>query len=330
MSSVHDGVYGIIQYGSPDNSVSAQERALYTLPSSKSITDINQRLYDMRTSNDIVKGPEGLDVQGFTYIEHKSALSGEDWFVGNNVIDIYMPEVIDLICKATGAKRAVVDSIAFRRRVASEEEERNVPHRRGDKHDQAMSKLTRDTVRVPGRDVKDSVPPNRMVHVDYSLKGLRAMVRLGRKDILDAANPVIDAEDRGENPRYACYSVWRPLKTIERDPLVVLDWRATNNSELVPYVGRVLSGITPNGEYIRESFTHDPPKMPQNHRWYWMPYQQPNEVLILKFADTAAGELGEKNAHIAACCAHAAARIAGSEGLPPRESIECRIIAFWE
>lgn len=59
-----------------------------------------------------------------------------------------------------------------------------------------------------GRDAKNSIPPARMVHVDYSLKGLRDTVRFGRKDIYDVAKAAIDAEEEGKSPRYACYAVW--------------------------------------------------------------------------------------------------------------------------
>ncbi|CRG92820.1 hypothetical protein PISL3812_09890 [Talaromyces islandicus] len=235
MSVIYEEPYGLFQYVEADNSVPAEERALYTLPSSRTIVDIRQPLYDMRTSTNIVKGPDGLDVQGFTYLEHSSTLSGGDWFAGSNIEEIYIPEIIELICNITGAKRAVVDSVQIRRRVANEEEEENIPNRKGQKHDQIGLKLAKDTVRVVGRDSEESIPPARMVHVDYSLKGLRDTVRLARKDIFETAKSAIDAEDRGESPRYACYSVWRPLKTIERDPLAVLDWRTTDKFELVPY-----------------------------------------------------------------------------------------------
>lgn len=103
-----------------------------------------------------------------------------------------------------------------------------------------------------------------------------------------------------------------------------------DRSELVPYVSRVLSGITPNGEYVRESLTHNPPKVAENHRWYWIPKQQSDEVLMIKFADTRMNYLDNKNTGIAACCAHAAVNLVSSENLPPRESIECRVMAFWE
>jgi hypothetical protein len=101
----------------------------------------------MRTSNKITKGPDGLDVQGFTYLEHSSALSGEDWFVGTNIEEIYVPEIIQLICTVTGAKRAVVDSMQIRRRAANAQEEQNIPNRKGQEHDQIGLKLARDTVR---------------------------------------------------------------------------------------------------------------------------------------------------------------------------------------
>lgn len=147
MTSDHKDVYGVFQYVEADNSVSANDRALYTLPSSRSIVNISQRLHNMRTSNEIVKDSQGLDIQGFTYLKHESALSGEDWFLGSNIEDVYVPEIINLVCKVTGAKRAVIDSIQFRRRLASEEEEQNIPRRKGDSFDEMASKLPKNTLR---------------------------------------------------------------------------------------------------------------------------------------------------------------------------------------
>ena len=143
------------------------------------------------------------------------------------------------------------------------------------------------------------------------------------------AQTTIEAEDRGESPRYAVYSVWRPIKPVTRDPLGVLDWRTVDKSEIEHIQTRAMSAITPEGEYLRGSLAHIPPKDPEKLRWAYMSNQQPDEVLILKFADTAAGELGAKDGSIAAHCIHGSPSIPGTEDEPARESIECRVIAFW-
>ena len=75
-----------------------------------------------------------------------------------------------------------------------------------------------------------------------------------------------------------------------------------------------------------EYWSVSPPADPKVPQWYWIPEQKEAEVLIIKFADTAA----ETNTSIARCCPHGAAVVPGTEGEEPRESIECRVLAFWD
>ena len=110
----------------------------------------------------------------------------------------------------------------------------------------------------------------------------------------------------------------------------MLDWRTVDHSEITPITMRALSGIRADGEYIRTGLSHKPPKDPTRPKWYWIPNQQPDEVLVLKFADTAAGTLGEKDSAIAPHCVHGSPVIPGMENEEARESIECRIIAFFD
>jgi hypothetical protein len=75
------------------------------------------------------------------------------------------------------------------------------------------------------------------------------------------------------------------------------------------------------------ALSHRPPKTPQTQHWYWMPEQQPDEVLILKFADTAADS---EHPEMAGGCLHGSPQIPGTEGEEEaRCSIECRVLAFW-
>lgn len=56
--------------------------------------------------------------------------------------------------------------------------------------------------------------PARHAHCDLILESLRDTIRICRRDITEAAKPVIEAEEMREKgavvkvPRYASYSVW--------------------------------------------------------------------------------------------------------------------------
>lgn len=174
--------------------------------------------------------------------------------------------------------------------------------------------------------------PARVVHVDYTAEGLRRTVRECRKDITAMGQRVIEAENakaRGENvevPRYAAYSVWRPLATVKRDPLVVCDYRTIETETVSKHRYRCTSEQNPDGEYVMEYWDVGIPKDSKKAQWYWMPEQTPEDVLIVKFADTAA----ETDSSIARYGAHASPHVKGTEDEEARISVECRVIAFWE
>lgn len=145
------------------------------------------------------------------------------------------------------------------------------------------------------------------------------------------AQHIIDAEDaqaRGEDvivPRYAAYSVWRAVKPVRQDPIAVCDYRSLDKEDLNSAEYRALSEQNPDKEYTMDYWTVAPPKDPKQPQWYWVPGQQTDEVLIIKFADSAA----EIDPSIARCCPHGAAVIPGTAEEEPRLSIEARVIAFW-
>lgn len=141
-------IHGIFRYSLPDDSIPAQDRCLYSFPSSKTVKDHSHALHDLRTSTDIRKDGAGLDIQGFVSVHHESALSTRDWFDERNVVDVYAPEMIKLICEVTGAKRAVIDGFALRIRACDEQEEDPYDVKlRGCALDTAVSKLPRNVIR---------------------------------------------------------------------------------------------------------------------------------------------------------------------------------------
>lgn len=138
-----------------------------------------------------------------------------------------------------------------------------------------------------------------------------------------------DARARGEDvpvPRYAAYSVWRPLATVKRDPLAVCDYRTIEKETASKHKYRSLSEQNPDGKYVMEYWHIGIPKDPNQAQWYWMPEQTPEDVLVLKFADSAA----ETDPSIARYCAHASPHVMGTQNEEARMSIESRVITFWE
>lgn len=108
------------------------------------------------------------------------------------------------------------------------------------------------------------------------------------------------------------------------------DSRTVNpSSDLEDVSVRALSNVTENGEYKMTASSMKPPTAEGKERlkWYWMPEQTPEDVLIIKFADT----LSEVNGKVAGGCPHGAVELDDVDGVSedPRESIEARVLAFW-
>lgn len=139
-------IYGTVRFIDPDLSVPAQDRAIFAGPAAKLAKDESVELHDFRTSTEVAKRLAGLDVQGFTYVNHHFSLGRDAILEGTNAEDIYVKEVIDMMLKFTGASRAVVHNVAFRRRLAKMQEDLYHVRRRGDQSDAEIAKLPKDRV----------------------------------------------------------------------------------------------------------------------------------------------------------------------------------------
>lgn len=189
-----------------------------------------------------------------------------------------------------------------------------------------VTQLTLGSSSVNGRQ-DAGLEPARFAHCDYTLTGLKRTARYCRKDITAAAQEALDAEDNNAEPkRYAAYSVWRPIKPVKRDPLAVADWRTTKFDTFQPVEYRATSNVLDSGEYMVELLTQTPKAKDSGQRWYCKPNQDPDDVLILKFADTAS----ENDPNLSSYCAHCSPVVHGvDEDAEPRMSVEARVMAFW-
>lgn len=135
-------VRGTVRYNVADLSVRPEDRGLFSGAAHKYGEDVDVDLYDPTTAPEIVQGPEGLDIQGFTYVKHQSALGADDWMKGTNVEEKYVPEVEELVRNVTGAKRVVVNHLGIRKRLTQNNNDPTFYRKAGDEHDKAVKQLT--------------------------------------------------------------------------------------------------------------------------------------------------------------------------------------------
>ncbi|KIW91169.1 uncharacterized protein Z519_08064 [Cladophialophora bantiana CBS 173.52] len=317
-------VEAIFRYEEPDRSVPAEERSLFSRPAPRNVREEKLTLNDYRTDTKLAKGAEGLHKHGFTVVEHH--IDPSAWATEEDILQTYIPAVQELVETVTGCKTAIVNNVAFRRKKAREyDADRTFYHPRGGEMDKMISALPSDRPMISPQEPERSLEPARALHVDYTLKGLRDTIKYCRADFAEAGAEAIKAYEAGNRgPRVAAYSVWRPLKTVKRDPIAVLNWKSPGNihNDLHTFDYRA-KGF--QGEYLLEAYTISRPQKPADHEWYYVSEQKPHEVMMIKFADTDS----EHDKDVAAAGGHGSPFVVGTEDEEPRESIEARVLAFW-
>jgi hypothetical protein len=207
-----------------------------------------------------------------------------------------------------------------------------------------------------------SVEPARGMHVDYTLTGLRAAIRHCRADFRAAGathlaalddsvtttgvrvdNSICERSDASvqaaKAQRIAAYSIWRPLAKVTRDPIAVLDWQSARperwrrfDYRSTGYEGEfLLEGCAINAPEERdldgkESGENDGEEVMEKREqlWYYVKEQMPDEVMVIKFADSEA----VRDTGVAGGCGHGSPAVEGQGG-ETRESVEARVLAFW-
>jgi len=108
--------------------------------------------------------------------------------------------------------------------------------------------------------------------------------------------------------------VWRPLKTAKRDTLAFLDAQSVQDSDYVK-IPRDYNGRAGANSILKH-------RNGTQHRWYYLHEQQPNEAWIFKHFDSLQQD------GIVRQCAHVAIDLPRTMDLPPRESIEFRVLVL--
>jgi len=155
------------------------------------------------------------------------------------------------------------------------------------------------------RGEKNARDYGKLVHNDYTAKS-------GPRRVRDHLPPA-EAEERLQH-RFAEINVWRFIRgPIESTPLALCDARSIEPKDFLPsdliYREKV-------GETYR--FKYNP-----NHRWFYFPQLERNEVILLKCYDSKEDGRARFTAHTAF------EDPTSAPGSAPRESIEVRALLFW-
>jgi hypothetical protein len=146
--------------------------------------------------------------------------------------------------------------------------------------------------------------PVKFAHNDYTLKSGPQRIR----DLLPAE------ADNLLKRRFAEFNVWRPIRgPVEESPLAVCD---ASSMKLQDFIPTDLKYRDRTGEVYSVVFN-------PNHRWFYFPQMEPDEVLLLKCYDSADDGRARFTAHTGIDDP------TSPEDAAPRESIEVRTLVFF-
>jgi len=198
----------------------------------------------------------------------------KDFTNDDNIKNGYYAETEQLLKKATGASRIYIFDHTIRRQPPGQGA--NGPNLRG---------------------------PVQRVHIDQSYSAALSRVT---HHIPEDAEQLL----RG---RVQIINVWRPIKTVLRDPLAVAEANSVDDQSLV-----VTELIYPDRRGETYSVKHH-----VRHRWYYKSRLTPDEVLLIKCFDSKLDGRARR-------VPHTAFHVPGTEEQQGRESIEVRALVFHE
>ncbi|KAI3337666.1 hypothetical protein F4824DRAFT_488995 [Ustulina deusta] len=220
-----------------------------------------------------------LDRNGFHFCRWATLLRGDDFHDSELVQAKYYPEAEQLLKDITGAHR--IHIFDHKVRVGPSNW-----HKLGE-----GNRVTRG--------------PLFRAHVDQSYVGAELVLR---RHFPDEADGLLKR-------RYQIINIWRPIKTIYKDPLAVADARSVQDSDLL-----AASILYPRGSRD-ETWTMLPNDV---HQWYFKNAQEPDEALLVKCFDSAIMP------GLARRTPHSAFEDPEMADYGHRESIEARALVFYD
>lgn len=338
---------------------------------------------------DLARSVAFSDKMGFTAVKHTSKLfAGDGSYEGSDAAsidfmdEVYYPEIEALVKEVTGCSKVFISNSSLRG-----------PHKARDIKLGAGREFSRDTAEfvdiAKPMHKADAGPCIRQPHCDSTPLGARRAARFWREDFIEATREagIHEAEDRiceavglkaedkesddvieakyndGQSlgPRYANYSIWRPLKKVTRDPLAFAPtWQFTENEGKGhdvypwPYQNRNMGS---RGDWLRElemlrvkqeraealgkakqaasldEYFKDPAAFSVGQledgkaTWYFLDSLDVDEVLFVKLFDSAG--LGGGASGVVPAPLHGSPDLGEAAPGDARESIEVRLMCVW-
>ncbi|KAI0014512.1 hypothetical protein F4780DRAFT_249976 [Xylariomycetidae sp. FL0641] len=300
-----------------------------------------------------VTGHPQLYTHGFTAVSHPTTLHSSPyqlaaWKSPELLQRHYIPDTAELMRRVTGCKTVLTEALLLRSAIWSESDAlaTHASHAEkcetGTEEDEPgqLSKLETGFPQFIGFDpLQGGASPAPKIHVDYTPKGARTHLRRYHPELAAAAADIVKAEDAiialgkdpsdeykdSNGPRWALFSVWRPLKTVKRDPLALGDQRTFRDDDYVPVnvktpcLGRPGVDETHDAECFLAHYSED-------QEWYWIEDQRPEEVLIIGLFDSG---VEGKNGKASGSTLHSSVDLPGTEHEEARESLELRCLCIW-
>ncbi|KAG4442099.1 hypothetical protein IFR05_002385, partial [Cadophora sp. M221] len=290
--------YGTFRYISK-GTTPAPSTHLYHLPTLAEFSDVRSLpMTNIRSSLDLGdNSPYKLSTHGFTALRSPSSMASppfthDDWTNETLLREIYIPEVSALVKSLTGAKAVLADQLVLRNNTHTE-----IDGLAREETDEEMLQFPK----MVGTKAESGGSPAPKVHLDYAPAGARTHLRKYHPQTLEFARRIVEAEDRlldsgvepaemGERysgPRWAMFSIWRPLRTVRRDPLAVSDCRTFPLEDYVEFGVVFPTGVREEGDGKRGhredvflAYGRD------SHEWFWISSQEPDEVLVIQLFDS--------------------------------------------
>jgi len=335
---------------------------LFHLPESSEIQDERLlTLHNMRPIPTVKELPTSvnhaqLESHGFTAVHHPTTLNAApydslSWRDPDLLEKYYLPETADMLRQITGCKHVLPDALILRAAKGSDEDtvamqvqRSNEGDKGGIEPEQARKRSQLDLVTgfplfIGFDPTQGGGKPSAKVHLDYTPRGARTHLRKYHPQLTQAAADIIKTEDallaegkdlktsykESNGPRWAIYSIWRPLKIVRRDAIAVSDQRAVQPDDYVPTVMKFpfLGQPGATGTHDIDSYLS---RYSESHRWFWIEEQKPEEAVIITFYDSNA----EKNGGPASGgILHSSVELPGTEDQELRESLEVRCLCIW-
>ncbi|KAK0880555.1 hypothetical protein LTR87_005677 [Friedmanniomyces endolithicus] len=208
-----------------------------------------------------------------------------DWNSDDELRRVYFPEVTELLKRETGAKSVFQYEWHVR------------------------STTLEDGLKQDSSGAVDIKGPVRRVHIDESPAA--AMMEYNHY-----MQPQAEHHQHLKGRPFGVYNVWKPLKTVRRDPLALCDCRTIASEDLhatkvcVPNMGEI------------ENISLRAPKDGRKHDFVYVREQRPDQALVFRIFDSRIdGVVDGKFSH---GVAHSSFVDPGTEREAARESVEVR------